>query len=358
MAELSDAAKAFVEGDVTLLPSALARGEGEALVALLVERGDAVRLQKLAEAKDKPLAKLARRGLHVLRTRGAAVPAPEKRTYVVRGPYAKEEVPSLASLIDGRGERIVWFVRLAPDGGGFEVFQAEISESRGLIGFESALAPRKDWRARAQKVLGDARLGVAEIPGTHARWLIEQAYERTVLGGRVAPEGFARVKIDLGPAVRPAEHPALAMAPPAPLDEVRGTLGDLHLLHEIETWVPEPEALQSLDVAIGEVITSRIVVEPAQKMARLSDAVERVADQALTPAWRARLAERLHESALLLASRGKLDEARRANAAAALTLDESVTTASNPFVRRIFDKLINPAKLAAAEEQGPESPLR
>src|SRR5438094_184204 len=43
MSDLPEAARAFADGDVALLPAALADADGAALVALLVERGDAAR---------------------------------------------------------------------------------------------------------------------------------------------------------------------------------------------------------------------------------------------------------------------------------------------------------------------------
>src|SRR5437879_6154616 len=105
---LSAAARACVDGDVDLLPSALTADEGAALVALLGERGDAAKLARLGEAADKVLAKQARKALHQLRTKGVPAPPPPKREYRVTGPHAAAEEPSLASIIDGHGERVVW----------------------------------------------------------------------------------------------------------------------------------------------------------------------------------------------------------------------------------------------------------
>ena len=69
--ELPEAARAFVDGDVALLPAALDDAAGEALVALLVERGDATRLQRLGDGADKALGQA--------RAQGAARPAHARR---------------------------------------------------------------------------------------------------------------------------------------------------------------------------------------------------------------------------------------------------------------------------------------
>jgi hypothetical protein len=178
--------------------------------------------------------------------------------------------------------------------------------------------------------------------------LIEQAYERTVAAGRVAPEEFARAKLDLGPVTRPDRHPAIDAAPPLPLDEVRASLGGLFALREVATWIPDKESLDALDVAVGEIVTSKLVVEPTQRLEQLGVAVGRIADQSLTPALRARLAERLYETAYLFSRRGQQELAQRCTTAAALMLDENVPGSENPLYRQMFDKLIDQQKLISA----------
>ncbi|HEX4460466.1 MAG TPA: hypothetical protein VIA18_20955, partial [Polyangia bacterium] len=197
--ELPPAARAFLDDDADLLPTALTAAEGAALVETLRARGDAARLVRLGDASDKALAKLARKALHVLRTQGVAAPAPVKREFrqaTLHGPHAPADDHSLASVIDGRGERVVWLVR--PADNGYDVFEAQLSESRGLLGFTVANAPRKEWRQHAARVIGDGRLGVARVSERHARALVEAGYRQTLAANRVVPESFARARLSLG----------------------------------------------------------------------------------------------------------------------------------------------------------------
>lgn len=349
MSEMPEAARAFADGDVDLLPSALSAEAGEALVALLVERADAARLLRLGEAADKALAKRARRALHLLRTRGVAAPAAAKREFRPAGPYASaSDDPSLASMIDGRGERIVWLVR--PAGDGFDIFEAQLSDTRGILGFTAAHAPRKQWRQHVGRVVADERLAVARVPERHARQLIEDGYQRTLAAGRVPPEEFARARLSMGHYEPEARHPSLDVAPPLPLAEARARLASLHELVELRSWIPPEESLPALDLEIGNIATSKLIVDPAQRREQLAVAVEKVASAALTPDYRALLATRLRETAFLLFQRGRADEARLASAAAELTLDESVAAGDNPFVLRLFDKVVK------APEPEPEAP--
>ena len=336
--ELPEAARAFLDADVALLPAALDDAAGEALVALLVERGDAARLQRLGDGADKALAKRARKALHVLRTRGVAAPKPEKREFRPHGPFAPAEELSLASMIDGRGERIVWLVRTADKG--LDVFEAQLSDTRGILGFTTANAPRKDWRAHASRVVADQRMAVARVSERHARQLIEEGYRRTIAAGRVPPEEFARARLGMGHYEPEARHPALDAAPPYDVAEARARLATLHALPELRTWIPPDDSLPALDLEVGNILTSKLIVDPLQRKEQLAAAVEKVATAALTPEYRQLLGARLYETALLLAARGKLDEARLTTTAAALTLDERVAAADNPFVIRLFDKVV------------------
>jgi hypothetical protein len=347
---LPEPARAFVDGGVDLLPGALSAADVERLVALLVARADAPRLQRLADAPDKAIAKPARRGLHLLRTRGQKLPQPEKREFRVHGPFAAEaEPPSLVSMIDGRGERIVWLVRPGREGA-FDVYQAELSETRGLIAFSAGTVAKKEWRLHLRKVVDDPRLVVAEVPSKHARWLIEQGYERTVAEGRVAPPELAASRLELGPVERPEEHPAIALAPPLAPEQARPELARLHELVEVATWIPPKESLDALDLEIGEITTSRLIVDKHQRMEQLDRAIERSANQTFGAAERARWAERLRETAFLVAQRGRLEDARLLNSAAALMADESVAPSDNPFVRRLYDKLIDRERLQSNKE--------
>jgi hypothetical protein len=337
MSQLPDAARAFADGDIDLLPSVLSAEAGDALVALLVERGDVTRLARLGEASDKALAKRARRALHLLRTRGVQAPAAAKREFRPTGPYAAED-PSLASMIDGRGERVVWLVRAGSDG--FDVFEAQLSDTRGILGFTAAHAPRKQWRQHVARVVTDERLAVARISERHARQLIEDGYQRTLAAGRVPPEEFARARLGMGHYEPETRHPSLELAPPFAVAEVRGRLAALHELAELRTWIPPEESLPALDLEIGNIQTSKLVVDPAQRREQLAAAVGRIANEALTPAYRKLVAERLRETAYLIAARGRRDDARLASTAAELVLDENVAAADNPFVLRLFDKVI------------------
>ncbi len=323
---------------MTLLPTALGDAEVDQLVSYLIDHNDVDRLQRLAESADKKLAKPARRGLHLLKTRGQSLPAPAKREFRLPGPFAADsDPPGLVSLIDGHGERVVWLVRPGQDG--FDVYQVELSERRGLIGFQAGHAPKKEWRLHVESVVGDRQRVVARSPHAHVRWLIEEGYERTVAAGRTPPEDFARARLDLGPAERPSHHPARDL-PTLSLDGTDHQLTALLELPELSLWVPPDDAMNQLDAEIGQIATSTLVLSPADRTTQISGVVEKLAAQ-LTADFRAMIAGRLDETALILQERAQPHEAQLCVSLAAALRDDS-STAASPFVRQLFAKLIKP----------------
>jgi hypothetical protein len=108
--------------------------------------------------------------------------------------------------------------------------------------------------------------------------------------------------------------------------------------------VPPQEVFAALDQAIGEVVESKLVVAPEERRAQIEAAVLRVADEAMTPELRARLAERLLETALVVASRSPDDAglavARACVAAADRALIAGARASSHPTLRAMFLRLV------------------
>ena len=86
-------------------------------------------------------------------------------------------------------------------------------------------------------------------------------------------------------------------------------------------------------------MTSKLIVDPAQRREQLAAAVEQDRDVGADGRVPPALGARLHETALLLALRGKSDAARLATTAAALTLDRAWPR-GQPVRLPLFDKVI------------------
>jgi hypothetical protein len=183
-------------------------------------------------------------------------------------------------------------------------------------------------------------LPCARISEAHARYLIELAYQRAVEAGRSLPDEFARARLELGPVVQPARHPVWELAPPLARSEAGERLASLHQRTEVMSWIPDRERVAMLDIEVGQVLSSRLVLDDRQRREQILAAIDRVAELALDPDFRSRLGARLLETAYLVALRGDIEDARLFTTAAELTLDPAVPAAQNPFVRRLFEKLV------------------
>jgi hypothetical protein len=354
----ADVARAFATGDGPA-PRELTLDVALALCAALAARGDAARLGRLAAEAGKALAKEARRTLHALRARGASVAVPRSASRAVSMKAEEEPEPaSVVTMIDGQGERGLWYARRAPEGGVL-VFQAVLSDTKGFVEFVAGKATRKAHRNLLRDLVERAGFAATVVPGEYARWLLEEAYRQTEAAGRPVPPDFARARSDLGPAPAGYEqHPALARWPEAePLLEAE--LPGLLELPELRTWIPEEDSLRHAALKVSEVDESRILVDEAQKHVARVEAVARETEAYFTAARRALYRRRLLDTAWLLHLAGRRDDdARKVRAAADAFAPADPPPPPNPLARRLFERVFNLAAVAPAAEAPPAEPGR
>jgi hypothetical protein len=341
--------------EVGTLPGPLAAAVARAALA----GGRADLLAALAAHPGRDVAKEAKRGLHVLRSRGVTVPEPPRPP--APAPAAAEPPPTAyASAIDGQGERAVWIPRVLP-GKGIEIGQAVISDERGLIELQVALLGRKEWRALSRGIVErGATMGVGEIDPALARGLVAAARALNDRSGARVPDGADVWLAHLGPASPPPDPAARFPALPA-AEEAEALLAStaLHDLPLLRGWLPDEGFLREVAARLDEVAVSPLYIDERQKveqMARvIADAVDRLLDDGER---RSRLAQRLFAVADHLDRTGDAASARAA-AAAARAVAGGTRGGSVPFVRRLVEKAFpaGPADAPPAASPGPESPL-
>ncbi len=338
--DLPPGLRAFIEDEVALLPTSLSDADRKQLLEELTARGDVVRVDRLGSSPDKVLAKAARKAVHLLRTRGAA-PAVAPRVFRVSGPYAAESHASYASIVDGRGERVVWCVRYSD--GVLSVYEVEMSESAGLLSLTAVDLNRKAWRERVALMKSNDRALVGEITEQHARVLIERAYLRTREQGRSAPDGFAGHHLAI-------QASAEELAAPHPLREFVGEVGQvsgaqiasLLDLPAFGLLAPPNTAVTALDAALGVIADGKPDAEQAPGM--IEEQIVKLVDEHVDAALRARLADRFLELGLLTVDRQGAEEgaaaARLCVAAADLALDMLRPAHDHPLFIGMFRRLV------------------
>ncbi len=325
-------AKAKAEETATL-PAPLALAACRA--ALGAGRADL--LATLAGHATKEVAKEAKRGLHLMKARGVAVPEAPRPAAPAPAIAPEPPLPAYATAIDGQGERAVWVPRHIP-GKGVEITQAVLSDVHGLLELQVGVISRKEWRAITKGLVEKgAAMGLGELDRARAVSLIAAARAQNDRSGQRVPEGADLWLAHVGPAAPlPAPAPAAALTP----DEEREALAASGALHELplfSTWLAEEPFLREVAAKLDEVTVSPLYVDERQRAEQLvrtvADAVERYFDEGR----RALLSQRLLAVSAHLEERGDAPRARAA-AAAARALSAGAPAHGVPFARLLVEK--------------------
>ncbi len=310
-----------------------------AVARAALEAGRADVLAALAAHPAREAAKEAKRGLHVLKSRGVEVPEPPRPAPIAASsPAPGPALPCYASALDGEGERAIWVARGVP-GRGIEVGQAVVSDVLGLIELQVALLGRKEYRAFGLDIEEKGRaVGVTEIPRERAKSLVAAARHLNEASGRRVPEGADAWLAHLGPAA-PLEDPARDF-PPLPEDEEREALMASAALHELPMmrgWLAEEEFLRGLARRLDEIAVSPLYLDEHQRAQQAAAAVSGAVESYLDEPRRHRLAGRLFAMAAHLAALGDAESAKAA-AAAARAVAGGLPASRIPFARFLVEK--------------------
>jgi hypothetical protein len=321
--------------EVATLPPVLALALLRA--ALTASRADILSAATLHANKD--VAKEAKRGLHVLKSRGVSVPEPT-RPAVTPAPAAAAEPPPpcYVSSIDSQGERAVWVARHVP-GRGVEVAQVVISDVIGIVELQIGMLGRKEYRAFAKDLADRGRnMGVLEIDRERAKSLVVSVRGLNDTSGKSPPEGADAWLGRIGPAV-PAEDPSSRFSA-MPDEEERAAVeasGELHALPLLRGWLIDEEALRELARKLDEIAVSALYVDDRQRAEQSARVVAEAVEGAFAGERRARWASRLFSVAAHLTDGGDEAHARQA-AAAARALARGDDPSRIPFARLLVEK--------------------
>jgi hypothetical protein len=338
------------------LPAPLAVAAARAALAA----GRADLLAALAGHPGKEAAKEAKRGLHLLKTRGVAVPEPPRPAPPPPAVAPEAPLPCYATVVDGQGEQAVWIPRAVP-GKGVEISQAVVSDELGLLELQVGLIGRKEWRKLLDGLLEKGRaMGIGELDRGRAVGLVAAARALNDRSGQRVPEGADLWLGQLGPATAVAEPVAPGPLPEAHERDALAASGALHLHPLFTSWMPQEAFLREVAAKLDEVAVSPLYVDDRQRAEQLVRTVADAVDRYLDDGRRTALVRRLNGIAAFLAERGDADRANSA-AAAARALAAGAPARSVPFARTLVEKafpgVTTPPPEPPAEPSSPESPL-
>jgi hypothetical protein len=291
------------------------------LIHLLAESDDegagAALSALVDETRQRELRREIKRALYRLTQRGrwqAEKPAPPPTAALLGA--AENEPEAWLSPIDPTGTRLLWMSKRVPEG--VASVSAITTEDYGLREIHAGQTTRKALRQAQRDLIARSGIPLVEAPWPHVHDLIRDAWEATKDRARLGDvPGTLRLLAPRPPERGP--HPVDAYLDRTALAADENALADSAALGEPElaAWLLPFEWIEPAMQTIREATKSLVVTSPVHERERLEGAFARAVDELFEdPARRARFANRLEETAYLLAKRGAVGPARSLLAAA------------------------------------------
>jgi hypothetical protein len=345
------------------LTSVLERSPGVALafVEALGSMTTPVALKALEAVQDVPAVKPIRRAvktaLYRLGRHGLSPARREETAPRVLIPRpADRRAEAWASWPDGRGDRGV--VLTVPDAGpAYLLVMAVLNSVAGFRDLQVNQTTRKGVKALVAELTGGGPSGLRPIPVPHLAYLFAEAARAQNEQNQPLPEGFELVQRFLSfwvsaPPTRAHIYEILEskeIAADAILLRASGSLLDLP---EMASWqLPQELGLPLAERAkgLGE---SRLVLSAVSQFERVDQLTREAAVEIFTPELRQQYRRILEEAALLLSQEDRIQEAKRA-LAAAMDLEREVgRLTENTFVLGLVKRALGDA---IKEREGKES---
>ncbi|QSQ16624.1 hypothetical protein [Myxococcus landrumensis] len=324
----------------------------EPLAAALLEGsvldGQPALAEALSVSTVKPLAKLAKKALYRLRSRGVTVAEPSRPSQPEAARptvSAPEELPALASTVTGRGERAVVLGR-AVRGGGIEVVQALLSDEHGVVQLQLDEKSRGMWRRILKEGLEQG--GTVELPLNTAVALLAEAAGLNLRTHTPFPEGLDVALRHFG--TQPQAEPT-TLPPPEPEDVRRVMEGELlHATPEMATWLPPDSVVKRLLARLDEVVVSPLALSETQRTEQLQTAVRAVTQDFFTPDMSRRYALRLWRMADYFEHSARPKEADIARGEAR-RLFHGAQQPYSRFAEHLFEKVLGLVAAAGARAE-------
>jgi len=355
--------------------SALQQASGRAveLVEAWVQAGNSAAVAEVAERGEGASRKAARRGLNVLRARGVRVDAAPRVTSLGGGTPAPASVEAWLVTPDAAGTTLFVIASRSATSrteSGFFYLHDEIGVHSANVGTLSG-SGLKDALKRSSQGRGEA----VRVPVEYVRKRIAEARELQKSRGIPEPLGMtsARQLLEPVPAElvpHPLEGEGLEVADDDVAELARRS-GTLHAFHEFRGWLPERAAVEEMLKEIGEKLPAG-GEEPSQELVQttLKEAVAAATDRYFGPERRARLVERLRDSALsVLATQGEVRALELVATMRRIERSGLITDPPRevPFLSAFFEKAIATLALQSggrlqiprrqAEETAAEAPV-
>ncbi len=315
-----------------------------ALAALLGEVQTAESARFLTDwgeqATGKHLRKEISRALYRLSQKGIQADRPQKG--VGKSILTPVEPEGYLSSMDGRGDRLVWIVKLRV-GGGLYFLSALINEPAGMRSIEGAEISRKMLRQVLQDLLERRGVTMVRVPWRYCDFLMQEGYERAEQDNQ---------EVESYPALRsfvsttPAEPQIVPL--PDSLDREAVAADDTLLATslqlgeepEMQRWVFDAKQAKPYVEKITSAQESPLVLNPHQQKDRVDDVIKQAETEIFSGESGQVYARRLEEMALYFAATGRLASAQRALAVSLALQKEGASGSGISFCEGLVQQSI------------------
>lgn len=296
-----------------------------AFVDALGEMASPTAVKVLQALQEIPAEKRVRRAvksaLYRLERRGlvpGAKPEEGKTRVLVPRP-AERRAESWVSWPESTGDRGI-VLQLPASGRGYLLVIAVLNPERGFQDFQASQATRKEIKNLVKELSGQGPAEVVAVPVSHLRFLFEEAAQIHRNQNLDPPAEYQTVQgllshwvetpvrphvYELLDAEEVARDPALLRASESLLESP-----------PISFWNLREELVQPYAEKIKELGGSRLIVSRGTRLERIQRLIREAAAEIFTPPVRQFYRRLLEESALLFCLQGRIQEGRRALAAA------------------------------------------
>lgn len=270
-----------------------------------------------AKTQDKALRREIHRSLYKLSQKGIQVERPIREPQ--RSVLTPVEPEGYLSVMDGRGDRLVWLVK-PKIGGGLHYVSALVNEPEGMRFVEGGEVTRKMLRTMRQDLLDRMQVAMNEMPWRYCDAIMQEGYERARARNGKEVESYPALRSHV------LSTPAIPVEIPLPASLNREAIAadenllatSIQLLEEPEfqRWLLDPERAKPYIDQISQAQDSPLVLNRYQQQDRMQTIIEKAIGELFSPENSRVYARRLEETALHVAKSGRLDAARRAVAVA------------------------------------------
>ena len=312
------------------------------------EAADALQTLSLS-TENKEARKAAKRALYLLSQKGikpSALPVVAKSAPSLSAP-ADRITQTLATLLDGAGNQLLWFIFADPDGGSPTLLSVLTNDEVGIKDFVTMRQSRREIQQRIEataqeSMAGMAGVSFAEVSLEHNRTRMATAQALTRRLRQPTPPGFLDWAKRVGEPTQPAEdssvYSVLSREEIAADTEINRDANAFFVLPLFESWFLDVQTLAGNAFLWGQVMGAFPSEPKPDRETILKNGVREGITESVIEDYRARL----EETAYILHANGQTEIAKMA-LVHALTLTENVEATENTFLLTLTERSLGAA---------------